>query len=558
MACLGRDVYTVDFTVDGTLDGECGSGDGGGGTANEGSLPQTGPDKITIGDNKYTVQKDNNGNYVTEVEPVTGITMLLLEPLGNEFDGLTTVENSLKADSSRGYFMGYAGVWGQTFMSAIYQNNQGAYGLSPYFEGFNNVVAKFHDDDIMKNSVFSGAPAMYTHLAIAFLNPAMQYIKGTYNLANTGLSYTNLPATAADGRFGLLNLKEQIRVANRRGQKVVLAMGGATYHEWADVASEGNNGQVGHHIRALADLLLDLNADGIDVDYERHLQYGSDPIGTTNELRGAIRALRMAVDLANQEDDDKKDRILTIAGWSTGADSSWNTVSNGIPGDDIVDLAGYYTQADKDAAKAEWDYAKNAGLTYAEVEAFRLAYERIVVGHIRMSKWTGGAGMHRHAFADKSVAALIDILSIMAYDASYKIYDPIQAWQQYRRLMPDSIPVLMGFQRAPEGWNDGQMLVRKNTDAGPVGTVFLKDGYGNTLTDAYYSVERLISFVDTNRVNPHDGAMIWTMNSLIAPGGDPPHPSLTIGPMDIALEVVERLGLPRDERSHKTWTVWEE
>ncbi len=563
--------FGMDFTIDGELtdvgDDGCtypNRSGGGGGGGNGGETGIQVPATVELDGIEYPIKRNAEGYAITEVDDVTGKTIFLLDRSNTTFDGLTTVEDSMHASQSGSYFLGYSGVWGQTFASSFYRNQQGAYALSPHFAPLGSqAVFKLHDDDIMKNTVFAGAPAMYSHLAISFLNPEMNYIRGSYDMSVTGLDYTNFPAGGFDSRYKLLNLREQIRVANRRNQKVVLAMGGATFHEWENVAAEGNSGQAGPHIRSLADLLLDLNADGLDVDYERHTKYGHSPVETAEELRGAIRALRMAVDLANQEDDDKKDRILTISAWSTGADVSWNAVKyGGSNRSDGQPLSGpVYTQVDKNAAKSAYDNAVANGEDHATIAELLHIYNNVVVvGSPRISIWGGGAGMHRHAFEDASVKELIDILSVMSYDASYHNFDPVLAWHQYRNIMPNDVPVLLGFEQGPEGWNDGQVLVRKNADAGPTGTIFEEDTYGNELTNAYYSVERLAKYVKMNKVNDHDGVMIWTMTSrdatlLSAVDPDAAEVAATAG--DVAAEAAEQLGLPMDIRTDSVWTVYE-
>jgi hypothetical protein len=111
------------------------------------------------------------------------------------------------------------------------------------------------------------------------------------------------------------------------------------------------------------------------------------------------------------------------------------------------------------------------------------------------------------ANAGKTLASLLDVLSVMAYDAGCQHYDPVVAYDQYRALMPAKAIVCLGLEIPTESWG-GATLVVNNSDAGATGTVVLLDQYGRSV-NAPYSVERDAAHVAANALNPADGLMVW-------------------------------------------------
>lgn len=138
----------------------------------------------------------------------------------------------------------------------------------------------------------TATPPGYTHVILAFAKPDFAW--NGKDWTGTGLQFTAKPA----------DIKQQIAALQTRGTKVVLAVGGATYLNWAPLAAEG--GSPGKYTAALAKFVTDMGLDGLDVDYETD-GTGPKQIG---EYRGAIRALSNAA----------AGKMLSLAAWSTGAD----------------------------------------------------------------------------------------------------------------------------------------------------------------------------------------------------------------------------------------------
>jgi len=181
--------------------------------------------------------------------------------------------------------------------------------------------------------------------------------------SGTGLGFSSAPQ----------DVLQSIRVLHQQGQRVLLSVGGATYGNWGGLVAEAGKpaGASTAPIRdALARIMVDLKLDGLDVDYEVD---GADATNVSNYAR-AIQAMREAVDQASKTDGRPRD--LALASWSTGAD---------------------YTSTAPDTTNPT-----------------------------RISYWGGSAGRERlvfnsivpgGAYSGQRVGTLLDLVSVMAYDA---------------------------------------------------------------------------------------------------------------------------------------------
>ncbi|WAC25928.1 glycoside hydrolase family 18 protein [Ancylobacter sp. SL191] len=138
-------------------------------------------------------------------------------------------------------------------------------------------------------------PAALTHVALAFVKPDLAYTGGL-ELAGTGLQY---PFSGAVLKDAIAALK-----ARAPATRVLLAVGGATYGGW-DRLDTG----------ALARLVTDLGADGVDIDYEPTqpaclIRTGWVACASDATFISLVRRLRDAL---------PRPYILSIAGWSVGA-----------------------------------------------------------------------------------------------------------------------------------------------------------------------------------------------------------------------------------------------
>ena len=141
----------------------------------------------------------------------------------------------------------------------------------------------------------SATPASYTHVILAFAKPDFAW--NGKDWSGTGLQFAGTPD----------EVRRQIAALKARGIKVVLAVGGATYLNWAPLAAEADH--PGTIAADLQKFVADMGLDGFDVDYE------TDGTGAKQiaEYRAAIRALSNAAG---------PNHMLSLAAWSTGADCS--------------------------------------------------------------------------------------------------------------------------------------------------------------------------------------------------------------------------------------------
>jgi len=132
----------------------------------------------------------------------------------------------------------------------------------------------------------------YSNVIVAFARPDFSW--NGRNWSGTGLQFSASPKA----------LRAEIAALHANGQRVLLAVGGATYGQWGPLARERD--KPGAITAALKHFVADMGFDGIDVDYERD---GTSPQIIT-EYRAAIAVLREA----------SRGKLLSLAAWSTGAD----------------------------------------------------------------------------------------------------------------------------------------------------------------------------------------------------------------------------------------------
>lgn len=296
----------------------------------------------------------------------------------------------------------------------------------------------------------------YTDVCLAFAQPNFSWAGlAANNWSGTGLSFSSNPQ----------DVVQAIRLLHNAGKRVILSVGGATYSNWSGLAADAGRplGTTTAPIKtALVQFLVDLKLDGLDVDYE----IDGTAAGNIAQYAQATQAMREAVDAATAA--DKRTRFLALAGWSTGAD--------------------FTAQAPNPANPNQVSY------------------------------WGGSAGRERlmfstkvasGAYSGKPVSSLLDILSVMAYDAGCQHFDPVMAYDSYRQLLPAGVSVSLGLEIPAESWG-GATLVLNNSDAAAAGSVVLSDQYGNVV-NAAYSVQRFASHVAANKVNANanDGLMVW-------------------------------------------------
>ena len=263
-----------------------------------------------------------------------------------------------------------------------------------------------------------------------------------------------------------------IDALQKRGIKVMLAVGGATYNEWAGLAAEqGKDISNTTHKRALKELIDKYGFDGLDVDYEVDT---SEAI----EYKKSVLAMREVVD--SFVDEDKK---LSIAGWSTGADCT----ASFLTGDDNV------TDSD--------------------------GYGKCLQG--QTTYWGGRAGRERRLFKllkndGKDLEKIFDFVSVMSYDGQVTRFDPVQLHKNYRELYKG--PMALGLQTAAEGWTGAELVITHEDAKSCPNTSMLKgSSYTSTVdANASYSMERFANYLTNEDVNDasitsdkKNGFMLW-------------------------------------------------
>lgn len=111
-------------------------------------------------------------------------------------------------------------------------------------------------------------PEAVTWVFVSFAKPNMRYVKGSMDITNTGLEFSN-----RDGNL----LKAAIAEVKSRGQKVILSVGGETY--WNNPAS------FDIEFEQVADFIKDFGFSGIDWDFE--------PDGSFNTIGQPINVDRL-------------------------------------------------------------------------------------------------------------------------------------------------------------------------------------------------------------------------------------------------------------------------
>jgi len=279
---------------------------------------------------------------------------------------------------------------------------------------------------------------LYTHVVISFAKPDLTF-NGT-DWSGTGVQFSS----------DLTAVKKAIEVLQNRGVKVILAVGGATYNGWSSLANEqGMDIATTTHKKALKALMDTLNLDGLDVDYE----IGGVDSANIEQYYNSILALK---EVAGE-------KLLTIAGWSTGADCTADTTNSaGCDG--------------------------------------------------KVSYWSGNAGRERMVFDmlkanNQNPNDIFDYVAVMSYDGGLNRFDPITLFKNYQEIYGGAIA--LGFEIPTEGWG-GAEIVATNTEAQgcEFSSMILGDSYNTSATKESYSVERFVDFVNSV---PNSGVMLWSL-----------------------------------------------
>ena len=298
-------------------------------------------------------------------------------------------------------------------------------------------IQGFHEADYADSQI-AKIDELYTHVVISFVQPNLSF-NGT-NFTGTGVEFSSyLPA-----------IKKAIESLQARGVKVLLAVGGASYNEWSGlIAEQGQAIENTTYKKALKSLMSVLDLDGLDVDYE----VSGALVADVNNYYKAILSLK---EVAGE-------KLLTLAGWSTGADCTADTTAD-------LECSG------------------------------------------KRSFWSGSAGRERLTFKKLKengyrVEDVLDYVAIMSYDGGIEHFDPVTLFKNYQEIY--SGPLAMGFEIPYESWG-GAELVSSNAEAlNCASTSMLKgDSYAFDSDKVAYSVERLVNYVNSV---PNAGVMLWSL-----------------------------------------------
>lgn len=281
---------------------------------------------------------------------------------------------------------------------------------------------------------------IYTHVIISFAKPDATF-NGT-DWTNTGIQFSSNPAA----------VRAAVDTLHLRGKKALLAVGGATYNSWDGLAAEqGTAIGATVHKKALYDLMVALDLNGLDVDYEADSDIA--------RYRKAVLALREVVDAAGA------DKALSLAGWSTGADCTAVTTADPWCAGQAISYWG--------------------GHAGRELQVFRAL---ITAGH--------------------AVEGLFDFVSVMSYDGGRSRFSPITLWNNYRKIYAG--PLALGMELAPESWGGAELVATDaHAQACPDTSVTHGDSY--TAEGAVpYSVETFAGFINTKPADTA-GVMLWSL-----------------------------------------------
>ncbi|MEP9354260.1 glycoside hydrolase family 18 protein [Xanthobacter sp. KR7-65] len=237
--------------------------------------------------------------------------------------------------------------------------------------------AEVQTDDPAR-TMLARLPGYITHVALGFVKPDLAYT-GNLDLSGTGLAFP-YPGSVLKGAVAELK-RRQPRI------KVLLAVGGWGYFGWND-----------RDFKALAQLVRDLGADGVDLDYETP---DAGCVRNGGRIACADDARSIAV-LADLRAALPRPFVVSIAGWSVGA------------------------YGEGSFANAEPRYGPFVGMTRAMLRA--------------------------------PAAEGIDLVSIMSYDAG-PAFKPEEAFRAYRSLWRG--PLALGIAVMPSTAGDARYSVER-------------------------------------------------------------------------------------------------
>ena len=248
------------------------------------------------------------------------------------------------------------------------------------------------------NLSLTNLPRYIKRVFLSFVDPNTTYVAGSNTFAGTGLEFT--------GTVEFNVVKQSLNLLRQRNPnvKVLLSVGGASYN-FKTVAP-----------KSLIALMMDLTADGLDLDYEdwpdcSGMDTPNLKCGTDEPIIKLIQDVKSLLPAG---------KLLTFAAFSIGAYGTTNFPSN------------------------HPDYLPAGQNTGRLVNPFKKA------GH------------------------LLDEVYIMSYDAS-NIFKPQSAFLAFKDLIKDASKLYLGFEIPPEAWGGHVLTVDEAINDA---TFVLKQGGG--------------------------------------------------------------------------------
>jgi hypothetical protein len=345
----------------------------------------------------------------------------------------------------------------------------------------------------------SNSPAGFSHVKISFAHTKPVWDSANPTWDNTGLSFPPLATPAG--------IKEDLGKLNARGVKTYLSVGGATYGKlgtpettdaWDDLSMEsimieanpGDYPLQTPYTKALVDMLVYFNMDGIDLDFEDNPVHYPSRVAYLNMQWYLLKLFRFIADTVATA--TSKPCKVATACWSTGWDAT----------------------ADTNADAATPNMPGNA-----------VSYFGDAAGRDRSLY-----GGYTDAGATRNASSFVDVFVNMTYDAIYSDfagtstppgpfdskYDPVVAYTQARSIITDPAKIVTIGVSNSEGFGDHHLMLLNAHCAttGPHPTFLDRDQYQNVVAQPY-SLERIVKHVQSQLTTyPDDGIIQWSINAV--------------------------------------------
>lgn len=291
-------------------------------------------------------------------------------------------------------------------------------------------------------------PDYVTHVNLAFVKPDTQYERASFQFSEevTGLEFIEGATTEEEQhmftRQEVRDLILNIALLRHRGTEVWISVGGWAYSQ--------NKEWQKFNPKSIADLAMDLGANGVDIDWEPTDSVCNKGTAKFFSCTKDAEIISIVTKLHDEITRRGLSLSMSIAAWSTGA-----YYVNETPFEEGKVLKG----------------SPYGGTLYRLVKD------------------------HGHK---------LNFINIMSYDGG-KLYDPREGYEAYRAIYDG--PINLGIQIAPEGANDAVLKLHAGDDL--VYDAEMLDGNVRDRS-AYYNVETLVNYIKRKGLS-RDGFMLWEL-----------------------------------------------